>query len=541
MTAPATTQLESRATSLQAEQAEAAARARAEQLGLPYAFLVDYPALPDILHLADPALVDSAHLLPYLRAEGVIRVATDLPLSAEQKQALLDWATSRSVKPQLILVSPASFLSLKRLYSLPNNRAAAINPTGEINASASLRAIHSLSEYAAASASASTTSLLDVLLAGAETLRASDIHFEPTAGDVTIRLRIDGVLHPAAHLTKPQYHSLVSRMKLLAKMKIDLTHGPQDGRFSFSTAGHELDLRLATLPTIYGEGITIRLLEAGGSMKKLSELGFRPDLLTKMKQALTEPYGMVLLTGPTGSGKTSALYAMLAELSSDEKKIMTLEDPVEYRLPGIIQSQVEPANKFTFASGLRGALRQDPDILMVGEIRDLDTAEIAVNASLTGHLLLSTLHTNSAPATLARLLNLGVPPYLLAGAINLIVAERLVRKLCDTCAKPAPIKPEIAALLKRYFPKQPTPTTLLQAVGCPVCAQTGYLGRTPIAEVLTPSPAIEREVMHQATIADFTKIAIQEGLVPMEQDGFWLVYLGVTTPEEIWRVTREDT
>lgn len=520
-------------------QEETLAKTQAGKLGLPYAYLVDYPALPDVLHLFDGQIPPEAHLLPYMRANKTVRIATDLPPAEDTVQNLIKLGTAKGLDLRLVMVSQTSFQALLTKWQKKAERGV-INPNAAVSPARSEINVNSLEDYAKLTSSADTSKLLDILLLGAEQMRASDIHFEPSENEVAIRLRVDGVLHPAASLSLGQYKSLVSRMKVLSKMKLDLGSKPQDGRFGFTVPGKQIDLRMATLPTIYGEGIVLRLLEQDKRMRTLEELGFRVDLAAKVKKVMAEPYGMVLVVGPTGSGKTTTLYAMLADLNQPERKIMTLEDPVEYRIPGLIQSQIEPEEKFTFAEGLRGALRQDPDVIMVGEIRDLETAEIAVNAALTGHLLLTTLHTNSAPASMARLLNLGVAPYLLAGSVNLVLAQRLVRRLCDKCAKPAPVDPVVATILTKLFPKQPAKQMLPVPVGCPECGGTGYRGRLVVAEALLPNPQIEELVMRQATLAEFHKAALEAGMIPMETDGFWLVYQGLTTAAEVWRVTREE-
>jgi len=520
-------------------QEETLAKAQAEKFNLPYAYLVDYPALPDVLHLFDGQIPPELHLLPYMRAGSTVRLATDLPPSESTVRNLQALGQAKGLDLNLIMASQTSFQALltkwqqKAERGIINSNAATASARPDVT-------VNSLEDYAELAKGADTSELLDILLLGAEKMRASDIHFEPSEKEVAIRLRVDGVLHPAASLSLGQYKSLVSRVKVLSKMKLDLGQRPQDGRFGFTVPGKQIDLRMATLPTIYGEGIVLRLLEQDKRMRTLKELGFRVDLEAKIKRVMAEPYGMVLVVGPTGSGKTTTLYAMLSDLNRPERKIMTLEDPVEYRVSGLIQSQIEPEEKFTFAEGLRGALRQDPDVIMVGEIRDLETAEIAVNAALTGHLMLTTLHTNNAPASMARLLNLGVAPYLLAGSVNLVLAQRLVRKLCDKCAEPAPVDPAVAETLAKLFPKQLAKQTLPEPKGCPECGGTGYRGRLVIAEALLPNPQIEELVTRQATLGEFHEAAIKTGMIPMETDGFWLVYQGLTTAAEVWRVTREE-
>jgi type II secretory ATPase GspE/PulE/Tfp pilus assembly ATPase PilB-like protein len=406
---------------------------------------------------------------------------------------------------------------------------------------------------AEAAKKSNTTELLETLLEAAMKLNASDLHVEPSQNDFLIRFRIDGVLQDIVTLPLGQYKQMVSRIKFLSSLRMDINNLPQDGRFSFASPTDEkVDFRVSIMPSSNGESLVLRLLGQEKAILTLDKLGFRPDALGAIKEAISKPHGMVLTSGPTGSGKSSTLYAILMEIKKPGVKIITLEDPVEYKIDGIEQSQVRPGQNYDFADGLRASLRQDPDILMVGEIRDKDTAEIAVQAALTGHLLISTIHANSAPAVYARLLEIGVKPFLLSGSINLIMAQRLVRKVCPFCHQE--YQPEAAvwkAVLETLTPlkgkgKMPEeleakltdkPPVLVHGGGCGKC-NGGYLGRQVIIEVLIPDGKVETLISRSATISEFETVAAEIGMVTMEQDGMIKALNGETTIEEVWRVTK---
>jgi len=378
------------------------------------------------------------------------------------------------------------------------------------------------------------------------------VHFEPRETEFVTRYRVDGVLQDVVILPLPQYKSLLSRIKFMAKLRMDITDKPQDGSFSFlGPEGEKVDFRVSIMPSAYGESVVLRLLGQERSILKLEDLGFRRDAQVSIREAISKPHGMILTSGPTGSGKSSTLYAILLELKKPGVKIITLEDPVEFKIEGIEQSQVQPDKGYDFGEGLKASMRQDPDILMVGEIRDLETAETAVQAALTGHLLLSTIHANSAPAVYARLLEIGVRPFLLSGSINLIMAQRLVRKICPYCkekytpqpeiwknvqAVMAPVKSRLNGQIAKIL-DDPSPE-LIHGVGCPRCNQTGYLGRQVVVEILIPNDIIENLIAKSATISEFEREAARMGMITMEQDGLSKALVGTTTVEEVWRVTR---
>ncbi len=369
--------------------------------------------------------------------------------------------------------------------------------------------------------------------------RASDIHVEPQELKTRVRYRIDGILQEKLILPKSIHEALISRIKILSEMKIDEKRIPQDGRFNFKLGEDEVDLRVSTLPTVHGEKVVIRLLKKTGGIPELGELGLRGPQLKDLEEAITKPYGIILVTGPTGSGKTTTLYSVLSRLNKPSVNISTLEDPVEYQIPGINQVQTNPQAGLTFANGLRSFLRQDPNIILVGEIRDKETTQLAIQAALTGHLVFSTLHTNDAATSIPRLIDLGGEPFLIASVLNASVAQRIVRKICMHCREVFTAPPDIAKnihdVLGELAPKQGE-IKIYKGKGCPECGDTGYFGRIAIFEVLKTTPTINKMILQQATGKEIEAQAKKDGLISMNQDGYLKVLDGVTTIEEVLRV-----
>ncbi|CAG4931880.1 unnamed protein product [Acidithrix sp. C25] len=378
--------------------------------------------------------------------------------------------------------------------------------------------------------------LVNATIAQAVNDRASDVHVEPQADGVRLRHRIDGVLHEVSMLPKNLQAGIISRIKIMADLNIAERRVPQDGRISGVIGGRSIDLRVATLPTNYGEKVVLRILENATAMMDLADLGFLSDSLALYQASFKKPYGTILVTGPTGSGKSTTLYATLNVLNSPEKNLITVEDPVEYRIPGINQVQVNYKAGLNFASALKSILRSDPDIVMVGEIRDQETAVIATELALTGHLVLSTLHTNDAASTPARLIEMGVEPYLVSSALDCIVAQRLARRLCDNCKVAyAPTRAELAPLnLDRWGLE--VPPNLYKAEGCGVCSNTGYKGRFAIHEVLVVTDDVERLIAGNGNSHDIRDLAMAKGMIPMKVAGLRQVLGGNTTLDEIFRV-----
>ncbi|MGO8683859.1 MAG: GspE/PulE family protein [Thermoleophilia bacterium] len=366
---------------------------------------------------------------------------------------------------------------------------------------------------------------------------ASDIHFEPQAKELIVRFRIDGVLHEVMSVPRRMQNGVISRLKIMADLDIAERRVPQDGRIGLVVGGKPIDMRVATLPTVYGEKVVMRLLDKSNVMLNLEELGFAEKALKRFRRSFTKPYGAILVTGPTGSGKSTTLYAALNILNSSEKNIITVEDPVEYRLPGINQVQVNLKAGLTFAAALRSILRSDPDIVMVGEIRDRDTAVIAVESALTGHLVLSTLHTNDAPGALSRLTEMGIEPFLTSSAVDCVLAQRLARRLCPVCKEPYVASKEM--LRKNDFPAEVQDrddVTLYRAKGCNRCNGTGYKGRLGLYEVMIVSEAIRRLTVERKSADEISRVAVAEGMKTLREDGLDKVLLGLTSVEEIARV-----
>ncbi len=379
-------------------------------------------------------------------------------------------------------------------------------------------------------------------------LRASDVHIEPQVGETRVRYRVDGILQERLVLPKRLQDAVVSRIKILADMKIDEKRIPQDGRFNFKMGEEEVDLRVSTLPTVHGEKIVMRLLKKSGGIPTLPELGLRGLALKNLEAQITRPHGIILVTGPTGSGKTTTLYAVLSKLNNTRVNIMTLEDPVEYEIPGVNQVQINPTAGLTFATGLRAFLRQDPNVILVGEIRDRETTELAIQAALTGHIVFSTLHTNNAAGAIPRLLDLGAEPFLIVSSLNCVVGQRIARKICPTCKEEydpeEAVKKDMTEVLGVLLSKGAS-LKLYRGKGtvngapCSACVGTGYLGRIGIFEVLPISMEVSRLIATRASMDAIQQAAVKEGMMTIKQDGYMKVIEGITTIEEVLRVAED--
>ncbi|MCB2223588.1 MAG: Flp pilus assembly complex ATPase component TadA [Actinobacteria bacterium] len=391
-----------------------------------------------------------------------------------------------------------------------------------------------LSKLEAAVEEAPIVKLVNTLVSRAVTERASDIHIEPAERDLRVRFRIDGVLHEIMTTPKSVAGAVVSRLKIMADLDIAERRVPQDGRVSLKVAGRQIDLRVATLPTIYGEKVVIRILDKDDAILALEDLGFLPRSLDRFRDSYSKPYGAILVTGPTGSGKTTTLYSTLNIVNQPDRHIITVEDPVEYRLPGVIQVQVNRKAGLLFATALKSILRSDPDVVLIGEVRDTETAKIAVEAALTGHLVLTTLHTNDASSSIGRLVDMGVEPYLVSSALDSIVAQRLARRVCERCRQPREATREMMAEMG-HGPDEP-PITVYDAVGCKACSDTGYRGRVSVNEVLLVSEEIQRMAVERRPSDEIRAIAVEQGMLTLREDGMEKVRLGMTTLEEILRV-----
>ena len=382
--------------------------------------------------------------------------------------------------------------------------------------------------------------LVNTILFQAVTHRASDIHVEPYHDKVTVRFRIDGVLHDAFTPHAHQAAALISRLKVMANLDIAERRLPQDGQSRIKIGQNELDIRVSIVPTAGGERVVLRLLDKQHDAWSLPKLGFEPQVARQFEHLIDSPCGIILLTGPTGSGKTTTLYCTVNQLNDHQRNILTVEDPIEYQLPGIGQMQVKPKINLTFSNCLRHILRQDPDIIMIGEIRDRETAQIATHASLTGHLVLSTLHTNDSPSAVTRLVDMGIEPYLISSSLRAVMAQRLVRTICPHCKVACKTERDLSALLEHDPNPSPVPPQLYTGAGCSHCFQTGYLGRTGLFELLTIDPDIAELITANTSTRLIAQAAIDKGMRTLRQDGLRQVTAGLTTIEEVLRVTQED-
>ncbi|MHC5076713.1 MAG: GspE/PulE family protein, partial [Planctomycetota bacterium] len=388
----------------------------------------------------------------------------------------------------------------------------------------------------AAATKAPVIRFVDLLLSQAVKSRASDIHIEPQEKSMSIRMRVDGILRDMVPPARKMQSAVITRIKILAKMDIAERRLPQDGRFKMKASGRSIDIRVSALPTIYGEKIVMRILDASAVNHNVDEIGFEPNLLKEFKAIVEQPHGIIIVTGPTGSGKSTTLYSALDYLKDPKINITTVEDPVEYRLAGINQVQVKPEINLNFAACLKAILRQDPDIVLIGEIRDKETVEIAIKASLTGHLVLSTFHTNDAPSAISRLMYMGIEPYLLGSTLNLVVAQRLVRRICEKCKEETTLTEDVLKRLK-IDPEKAKKAKFYHGKGCSKCGDTGYLGRLPIFEFLVVDSEMRQKITVEASEPEIRKLARQKGYGGLLESGISKILQGLTTAEEVLSTT----
>ncbi|MDH5857686.1 type II secretion system protein GspE [Lampropedia aestuarii] len=508
----------------------------ATQLQVPLATTADYPELPlEIAGLA-PGFLRTHNIFPLWQKDGQLGVAMAVPQDGFISKAL-QLATGLTVVPLLGLES-----DIER--ALDQADAAAAQQAEEEASSddllGGLDAADFVEQLKDMASEAPVIKLVNTIIGRVIDMRASDIHLEPFEDGLHVRYRVDGVINVAEIIPQRLSPAVGSRVKLLAHLDIAERRLPQDGRIKTRVKGRELDLRVSTVPTVYGESIVMRVLDRASVRLNLDDMGFSPDTLVRFNELLAKPHGIFLVTGPTGSGKTTTLYAGLAKLDADSQKIITVEDPVEYQLPGINQIQVHPQINLTFGSALRAILRQDPDIIMIGEMRDGETAQIAVQSALTGHLVLSTLHTNTAPGAIVRMEDMGVERYLITSSVNGVLAQRLVRTLCVRCKEPHDLSPKVkeeSGLARFLTPGQ----TLYRPVGCEVCRGTGYKGRTGIHELMVLDEAIRRAILDGKDAAQLSALASERGMLSLYEDGLRKVANGVTSLEEVTRVTQDQS
>ncbi len=510
------------------------ADAFADLLGLRVATPAQYPQDEPLFgERLTARFLRNARALPVERDGNRLLVAVADPLDPFIPAAI---AAATGTEVALLVAVPIELdAALDRLYPDPNRTPAPgeAEPHGDASEDDAERLKDLASE-------APVIRLVNSLIARAVETQASDIHIEPFEDRLRVRYRYDGVLHeadsPPARLTA----AITSRVKIMSRLDIAERRLPQDGRIKLAVRGQEVDFRVSTIPSLHGETVVLRVLDRSAVAFEYSKLGLPPSVITRLDAALALPNGIVLVTGPTGSGKTTTLYTGLLSLNSVDRKVVTVEDPIEYQLPGVNQIQVKPQIGLNFASLLRSILRQDPDVIMVGEIRDLETAQIAVQAALTGHLVLSTVHTNSAAATISRLRDMGLEDYLLTAVLRGILAQRLVRRLCLHCRTEADAAPELIERFDLHRHAAARPVRIWHAVGCPHCRGTGYRGRIAIAEFLQPTPAIERLIFSRAEHTEIERAAVEAGMVTMFDAGLHAALDGQTTVEEVVRSIRAE-
>ncbi|MFA4818938.1 MAG: GspE/PulE family protein [Patescibacteria group bacterium] len=522
----------------------------AKRFDLPFVDLKNVTIRKDIL-LAIPEPIAQTHqIVAFDKDDKSIKIATTDP---DDLQTFEFIEKKFGLKAEIHLTSPTAIREVLKQYH-KSLRAEFAEITKDDKTADPARAGNDLQKLAE---DLPIVRIVDTLLEYAIFERASDIHIEPTEAEVIVRYRVDGVLRDVMTLPKAVQPGLTARIKILSNLKLDEHRLPQDGRFKIKTKEYEFSFRVSIIPVFDGEKIVMRLLQESGQVLTLEQLGFQKSVLLKVKRNISKPHGMILVTGPTGSGKTTTLYSVLNVLNTPEVNISTVEDPIEYRMPRINQSQVSPRTGFTFAAGLRALLRQDPNIIMVGEIRDMETAEIAIHAAMTGHLVLSTLHTNDAVGTLPRLLDMGVAPFLVSSTVNVIVGQRLVRKICQNCIvsykltgkniedidSQLNLKELMADLAKEgavaSINQKIESMLFYRGKGCKQCNQEGYRGRIGIYEIFEVDPEVANLILNRAPSQELFKAARKQGMITMFEDGFIKAKAGITTIEEVLRVTRE--
>ncbi len=511
------------------------AEALALYLDLPLVTAADYPTQAILEDQTSTKFLKEYRIIPLAdTAEGLVLAIAD-PLDAYAVNAMR-LLTGKPVLPRVGV--PAEIeAAFERLYG--SSKASIENIFEEVTSEEDEGTNEDIERLKDLASEAPVIRMVNMLISRAVEMRASDIHIEPFERKLKVRYRIDGVLREVDAPPSRLRAAVISRVKLMAKLNIAETRLPQDGRIRLVIRGKEIDLRVSTVPSMHGESLVLRVLDKGSVALDFALLGFEKPVLESYLDLLDRPHGILLVTGPTGSGKTTTLYTSLLRLNTGERKILTVEDPIEYQLEGINQVQVKPQIGLGFANVLRSFLRQDPDVIMIGEIRDLETAEIAVQAALTGHKVLSTLHANDAATTITRLLDMGVEDYLLTSTVNGVVAQRLVRTLCGDCREPRPALPEMVEQLQLGRVTSSDPITLYHATGCERCNGTGYLGRTGLLELLVLSDPIRRLILQRTEAHEIKRAAVDAGMRTMYQDGVYKVLAGTTTLEEVLRVTRD--
>ena len=519
-------------------------------LGIPFKKVKAEDISSDILELMPEEASVNYKMMPIAKTENFVQIGMVYPENIAAQNALRFLANQENFTYQVYLISPSNLSALlKQRKNLSSETRKALDELnkekGEI-----LEVLGKKSEGAnEITDDAPIIKMVLVILRHALEGNASDIHIEPGREKLIVRFRLNGILHPSLSLPLSVHQSIVARIKILSGLKIDENRVPQDGRFSAKIDNNDIDFRVSTFPTLYGEKVEIRVLDPSVGLRSFDELGLQGRDLEVVKAAIKKPFGMILFTGPTGSGKTTSQYAILRILNQDSVNIVTLEDPIEYSIAGINQSQTKPEIGYTFASGLRQILRQDPNIVMVGEIRDEETANLVINAALTGHIVLSPLHTNSSVGVIPRLIDMGVRPFLIPSTLKVVISQRLVRTLCPHCKIKTRATEKIKSYILEKVKSMPTsaksgikvedPLLLYEAKGCEACGFTGYAGRVGLFEVLSMNNEIAKLVLENPLESAILKTAQKQGMLTMEQEGVLKVLSGQTTVEEISRATEE--
>ncbi|WP_407075373.1 GspE/PulE family protein [Parafrigoribacterium soli] len=506
------------------------ASARAANAGLPFVELVDYPIDRTAVALVPAALCKRHEILPISVAGDNLVVALADPGDVF---ALDDVRAATRMRVNAVVAEHQDLLAAMDRFLRADGELSDLTSMIEEEAQPSSDVVLASD---AIEDDAPIVRFVNLLISQAIQDRASDIHIEPAEYDLGVRYRIDGVLHEMQRAPKNIQNGVISRLKIMSDIDIAERRKPQDGRMSVSHGGRKIDLRVATLPTVWGEKVVMRILDNSSSQMALSDLNLLERNLDAFQRSFTKPYGMILVTGPTGSGKSTTLYTTLHSVSRPEINVITVEDPVEYRMPGVNQVQVNPKAGLTFASALRSILRSDPDVVLLGEIRDHETAQIAIEASLTGHLVLSTLHTNDAPSAVTRLTEMDIEPFLVGSALDCVVAQRLARRLCERCREPYQGDRNDLINLRVGFNPELPPPTLFRPIGCATCSNTGYRGRIAIHEVMLVTEEIERLAVGRASSAEIGRAAREQGMLTLREDGWAKAQLGLTSIEEILRV-----
>lgn len=512
----------------------------ADQLKISYVDLQEVEINLDLLKLIPENLARKHTLIPIEKNNGVVKVAMADPLNVF---AMDEIAIKMGMEVQPAIGTENQILAaIQQYYGVTTSIYDAMRTFGDVEdqgpaGTATQEALDQARDaLTMAPEAAPIAKLVDVIIAQAVQDKASDIHIEPDETKTRVRYRIDGILFEATAPPKKLESAIISRVKIMSKMDIAETRTPQDGRFQVQVGNRDVEFRVSTFPTIYGENVVIRILNPQETMMKIGDVGLSDTLIPKFQEVLAKPHGMTVVTGPTGSGKTTTLYASLNELNTPDKNILTIEDPVEFRLEYIRQAQVNVKAGLTFAAGLRAMLRQDPDIIMIGEIRDLETAEIAVQSAMTGHMVLSTMHTNDAPSAVVRLIDLGIEPFLISSSVAGVIAQRLVRKICSKCKERVP--PDDVTIEFKNIP--PEKVVLYHGTGCLNCKKSGYLGRIGIFELLILDEEMKRMVIERQGSFEIKRYAVSQGMRTIREDGLIKALKGITSLEEIKRVSFED-